>query len=258
MKVTTLQMDIYLGEPEKNRRKLISQFKNFDANQTDVVLLPELWTTGYALSSLEDIAETINDQTVSLLKELATLNNVTIIAGSIAFKKDDGIYNTMLVIDNKGNICCEYSKVHLFKLMDEHRYLSAGENDSFFEVNNTLCSGFICYDIRFPQWMRKHAEQGAEVFFICAEWPSQRKNHWRALLVARAIENQAYIVACNRVGHDENNSFSGGSLVINPQGTVLLEGTNKEEILQATLHLSKVQQAREEISVFADQRKDLY
>jgi omega-amidase len=258
MNVTMIQMDVAFGSPEKNRKILLSKFTKLKEFDTDVVLLPELWTTGYSLSSLSKIAEADHGKTVSLLKELAKKYDVTIIAGSIALKRENDVYNTMFVIDNNGNLISEYSKVHLFKLMDEHLYMKAGDKENYFKVNGTNCSGFICYDIRFPEWVRKHAANGAEVLFISAEWPSQRKYHWRSLLIARAIENQAYVVACNRVGKDLNNQFSGGSIVIDPLGNVIVEGSCEEEILTANLQLEMVEETRKNMTTFTDRRSELY
>lgn len=166
--------------------------------------------------------------------------------------------NTMYVVHRNGNIVCEYSKLHLFQLMDEHMYLQAGETMGLFSLDGTTCAGVICYDIRFPEWIRAHALHGAEVLFVVAEWPLSRLHHWRTLLTARAIENQCYVVACNRAGKDPNNEFAGHSLIIDPWGNILAEGDEQETVIVANIDINEVQDVRARIPIFADRRPDVY
>lgn len=122
----------------------------------------------------------------------------------------------MYIVNDSGDIITEYDKAHLFKLMDEHLYLKAGNKKNLFEIENITMAGVICYDLRFPEWFRAHSLLGAKVIFVPAQWPAARIDHWKILLQARAIENQCYIVAVNRVGKDSNNEFNGNSMVIAP------------------------------------------
>ena len=116
----------------------------------------------------------------------------------------------------------------------------------------------ICYDIRFPEWVRTHTAEGAEALFVVAEWPLARLAHWRALLIARAIENQCYVIACNRSGSDPDNVFAGHSMIIDPWGEVLAEGSETEEILHAEIDLDKVKEVRSMIPIFTDRKPDFY
>src|SRR5690606_26370284 len=127
--------------------------------------------------------------------------------GSVSTKKEDGFYNTMLVVDKTGALVTEYNKAHRFGLMDEHIHLEEGEELGVFHLGDVTCGGIICYDLRFPEWIRAQALNGAKVIFVPAEWPLARIDHWRVLLQARAIENQCFIVAVNRVGSDPKNEF---------------------------------------------------
>jgi predicted amidohydrolase len=116
----------------------------------------------------------------------------------------------------------------------------------------------ICYDIRFPELARTLALGGAKVLFVPAEWPHPRLHHWKTLLTARAIENQMFVVACNRVGRSVDTDFFGHSLVLNPWGETLVEGDETERILQATLELDEVDRVRKTIPIFEDRRPGLY
>ncbi len=106
--------------------------------------------------------------------------------------------------------------------MNEHLFMNEGQSKNIFELDGTKCGGIICYDLRFPEWIRTHVLDGVKIMFIPAEWPKQRIDHWRLLLHARAIENQCYVVAVNRVGKDPNNEFNGHSMVVSPWGELLL------------------------------------
>jgi omega-amidase len=259
VKISVIQMDIFYGEPNKNRVKAELLIEDAVKREPDVIILPELWTTGYDLVRIEQLAETDDGETITLMKSLAKKHSVTIIGGSIAYKQEGKIYNTMLIISKQGLIISSYSKVHLFRLMNEDKYLTAGKKENLFNLEGFSCAGVICYDIRFPEWIRLHSLKGASVLFVSAQWPKIRKEHWRALLISRAIENQSFVVACNRVGKDPNNEFAGMSFIISPEGEVIKEGSNdKEEILEATLDLSLVGEVRKHIPVMDDRRKDLY
>jgi omega-amidase len=116
----------------------------------------------------------------------------------------------------------------------------------------------ICYDIRFPEQARTLSLLGAKILFVAAEWPHPRLHHWRTLLMARAIENQMYVVACNRVGNTAIDSFFGHSMIIDPWGEIIAEGGEREEIVTARIDLTLVDHVRNRIPVFEDRRPELY
>ncbi|WP_078547933.1 carbon-nitrogen family hydrolase [Litchfieldia alkalitelluris] len=260
LKVACIQFDIVFGKPIDNInivKERITALMTSGMN-IDVIVLPELWTTGYDLTRLDVIADENGKTTIDLMKQLALKYNVNIIAGSIAKKTSAGVTNTMLVFNRKGDSIGEYSKLHLFQLMDEHHYLEPGKDKGLFEIDGIKTAGMICYDIRFPEWIRSHTTQGAEIVFVVAEWPLPRLAHWKTLLISRAIENQCYIVACNRVGKDPNNEFAGHSLIIDPWGEVIAEAGTEESIITAHLELEKVANVRKQIPIFQDRRPALY
>lgn len=258
MKIALIQLDIAFGNPEVNYAAAQRKIREAAAGKPDCIVLPELWTTGYDLTRLDETADDGGRTTAALISGLARELNIHIVAGSVAVRGETGITNSMLVYDRTGAPAGAYSKLHLFKLMDEHLYLQPGTGKGLFRLDGTLCAGLICYDIRFPEWVRAHMAEGAEVLFISAEWPLPRLSHWRALLISRAIENQCYVVACNRTGADPANTFAGHSMIIDPWGEIVCEASGEEEILYGELDLAKVQAVRGQIPVFADRRPEMY
>lgn len=258
MKIACVQMDIAFGEPEKNLTAIEKYIEEASNAQVDVIIFPEMWNTGYALDKLDSLADREGSITRKLLSQLAKKHQVNIVGGSVATKRGDKYFNTMYIVDRNGKIVAAYDKAHLFKLMDEHVYLNEGQSMNVFELDGITCGGVICYDLRFPEWIRTHTLNGAKIMFIPAEWPKQRIDHWQLLLQARAIENQCFIVAVNRVGKDPNNEFNGHSMVIAPWGELLISNQTAEGILYAELDLEEVERVRKTIPVFQDRRTDLY
>jgi predicted amidohydrolase len=256
--IACVQLDIAFGDPGENRRRVQTEVVRLAAQRPDIIVLPELWSTGYDLTRLDEIADEGGSDTKAFIRDLARLHRVNIVAGSIAKKTKDGMTNTMYIANRNGDIAGEYSKLHLFHLMDEHLYLQSGEAAGLFTLDNTPCAGVICYDIRFPEWIRVHTVQGAEVLFVVAEWPLPRLSHWRTLLQARAIENQCYVIACNRAGRDPNHTFAGHSLIVDPWGEIVAEANEEPCSLFAEIDLQKVKQVREQIPVFRDRRPERY
>ncbi|SEN36187.1 carbon-nitrogen family hydrolase [Lihuaxuella thermophila] len=257
MRISLIQMDVDFGHPERNQQR-VKEWVHRAAleERADVVVLPELWNTAYDLKRLEEIADAGDLR--KWLGQLANEFGIYFIAGSIANKKDSGIYNTTFVFQPDGTEIASYSKVHLFRLMDEEKYLQPGEKKSLFSIHGHLAGSIICYDLRFPEYIRSLALEGAALLFVPAQWPVPRLNHWRVLNQARAIENQMYVVAVNRVGEGGGNQFFGHSMVIDPWGKILAEGGEKEEILTVEIDLDEVNRVRKTIPVFEDRRPELY
>jgi omega-amidase len=260
LRVACLQIDIQFGNPDENYKNVSDEFQRLFEKETniDVVVLPELWTTGYDLTRLDEIADDKGINAQKFLSSLAQEYKTNIVGGSIAKKSEENVTNTLYSFDRNGGLLGEYSKVHLFKLMDEHHYLSAGDTSGAVTIEGVPSAAFICYDIRFPEWLRTHTAGGAEVLYVVAEWPLARVGHWRTLLQARAIENQCYIVACNRSGSDPDNEFAGHSMIIDPWGDVTAEAGEGTDVITAELDLEKVKQVRNQIPIFQDRRPELY
>ncbi|WP_254871062.1 carbon-nitrogen family hydrolase [Bacillus sp. Marseille-Q1617] len=257
-KIGLAQMDITFGAPTENKKRVHQWVKEASEAGCNIVVFPELWTTGYDLTRIGEIADEDAHDISAFLSELSSRYNIHIVGGSIASKTKEGISNTLLVSDCDGKIIKQYNKLHLFKLMDEHHYLLPGKEDGSFTLMDTQMAGMICYDIRFPEWFRKHVIDGAKVVFVVAQWPAERITHWKTLLLARAIENQCFVIACNRSGSDPKNEFGGNSLIISPWGEIIAEGTLYEELLTAEIDLNEVEEVRKKIPIFQDRRPDFY
>ncbi|HLR69325.1 carbon-nitrogen family hydrolase [Virgibacillus alimentarius] len=261
MKYAVYQMDIIAGNPKKNREKVNNWAKETMANEKpDVLVLPEMWTTAFTLPELDEFADVNGEPTTSFLQELAKKHHVHIIGGSIANKKDGKFYNTSVVVDRKGSIVYTYDKIHLVPMLHEHKYLTGGtEKVRTFELEGVKMGVIICYDLRFPELARKLALEGVQVLHIVAEWPAPRKDHWRHLQLARAIENQMFVVSCNRVGSYDGEDFAGTSMIIDPWGTPLEIGSDsKEETLSTTLSLDIVPKIRKDVPIFSSRVPELY
>jgi predicted amidohydrolase len=258
MKMAIVQMDIAFGEPEKNFLQVESFISQAAEQDADVIVFPEMWNTGYALKGLETLADKNGEQTKNMLSRLAKQHAMHIVGGSVATKKTQGFFNTMYVANRNGDIVAEYDKAHLFPLMDEPVYMQPGQAKNIFELDHVKCGSVICFDLRFPEWIRVHVLDGAKIMFIPAEWPKQRIDHWEILLQARAIENQCFVVAANRVGCDPDNEYNGHSMIISPWGEVYLSGEEGEGIFYADIPLDEVDRVRNTIPIFHARRPELY
>ena len=243
MKYAIYQMDIISGNAEENRAKVADWLQEVSRNEhPDVVVLPEMWTTAYTLPELKTLADVAGEPSLSFLKELAKRYQVNIIGGSIANKKEDGIYNTALVLNRKGQLVYQYDKIHLVPMLDEPLYLTGGKTKAkTFTLDGVKMGLIICYDLRFPELARRLALDGVEVLHIVGEWPTPRIDHWKALQIARAIENQMFVVSCNRIGSYNGVDFGGSSMVVNPWGNVNVLGNKiEEETLVSKLSIEMV------------------
>lgn len=258
IKVALIQSHIAFGNPDENYKHFGEQIKAATKELPDLIILPELWTTGYDLERIREIGDPNGERTKEFLREHARSSQTTIVGGSIAEIRADGVFNTTYVVNPQGEIISEYRKIHLFRLMDEEKYLSPGDQLSTFELGGHRFGLSICYDLRFPEMARTYALNGVKTIIYPAEWPHPRLHHWRTLLQARAIENQMFILSCNRVGKAGDTHFFGHSMAINPWGEILAEGSEEEEILTTVINLDEVEEVRSKIPVFTDRREELY
>lgn len=260
MKVQILQFNVKPQSPNENAKKITQLFSENVSTDTDVVVLPEMWNNGYALSSLNQCSDKNLDQSLTFIQSLAHQYNVDIIAGSVSNRVKENIYNTAFAVNCEGQKIYEYHKIHLVPMLNEPQFLDAGEQVpyTFTLSNNTPVSQIICYDLRFPELTRYPAANGAQIMFYVAQWPEVRQSHWRKLLQARAIENDMFVVAANTCGSDGETAFAGHSMVINPNGDILEEANQGETVLSVELDLKEVEQQRKNIPVFDNLRPDIY
>ncbi|MFS0655376.1 carbon-nitrogen family hydrolase [Bacillus sp. 179-C3.3 HS] len=261
MKIALVQMDVQIGKPDENFQKAEAFLTEAMHQQPDLIILPEMWNTGYALDQADQLADVNGERTKELFSSFARKHQVYLIAGSVLNKRgeNEDITNTMYGFNRQGELVLEYDKIHLFRLMDEHKYLTAGHQFGLFDYREDVTIGaMICYDLRFPQLSKTLVNKGAKVLVNAAQWPTARVDHWRSLLIARAIENQSYMIAVNRTGTSKDTEFPGHSMVIDPLGRVLLETNKDEDIYYAKIDLQLVDEVRKQIPVMTDQRFDLY
>lgn len=258
MRVALLQMNINYAQPEKNYEQVAKLIEKALKKNPDTVVLPEMWNTSYALKDLAELADVQGNPNVIKIRDLAKKYGVNIVAGSIADKKSDKIYNTSYIFDRFGQEVAQYSKIHLFSLMNEDKYLSAGNKKITFELDGIKCGIIICYDLRFPELVRALALDGAKILFIPAQWPHPRLHPWRTLLQARAIENQFFVTAVNRVGQEGKTNFFGHSMVVDPWGQILQEGSEEEETIIIDIDITEVDRVRAYMTCLKDRIPDAY
>lgn len=261
LRLALIQMNIAAGEPDANFARMERGVQEAASlfPKPDLIVLPEMWNTGYALDRIGELADAGGERTRAFFSAFCREHQVNVLAGSVAEKRENGgVTNTLRMFGRDGSVSAEYSKIHLFRLMDEHLHLQPGERLCRFEMEGVSAGAMICYDIRFPELARRLALDGAKILFVPAEWPHPRLHHWRTLLQARAIENQMFVVACNTVGISGKTSFFGHSMVVDPWGEVIAEAGEEETVLTAEIDLALVDEVRGRIPVFEDRRPQWY
>ncbi|PLX81013.1 MAG: carbon-nitrogen family hydrolase [Desulfuromonas sp.] len=255
VKASAAQFNITLGDIPANQAKAMAALNRLRDRGAELVVLPEMWSTGYDYRQLPQLAE----ETPRLVEELCRYSATAgqTIVGSMAEKEDDNIFNTAFVID-RGELKGKYRKVHLFSVMREDRYLAAGHKSLVVPTSIGRLGIAICYDLRFPELFRKLALEGAEILCLPAEWPKPRQEHWRTLLRARAIENQMFVIAANCCGIQAKLDFFGMSLLIEPRGEILAEGGETDTELLAEFDFEQMKNYRFQIPCFKDRRPDIY
>ncbi len=259
VKVAAVQMDVLLGDVEANLKKFRMMLARCAEQQVDFVVLPEMWLTGYSFRNLQALAKEHTPAALAETAELAKEYGINIVAGSFPEADGDHVFNTAYIFGRDGNLTEKYRKIHLFSYTGEERFIAGGDQLPHLITSADGAYGVtICYDIRFPEVFRPLGIQGAEIIFVPAQLPHPRLNHWRILLLARAIENQSFVVGCNRVGHVKKLAYFGHSMIIDPWGEVLAEGEEEEMILTAELDLDQVAEVREKMTVYQDRAPSVY
>jgi predicted amidohydrolase len=251
------QMDVALGRTAENLDKVRAMTGEARRRGSQLVVFPELWSTGYDLQRAPDFATSVDQGLFAEMAALARQESIHILGSSLE-QTPHGYRNTAVIFSSDGRLLGQYSKVHLFRPLEEDIYLVPGVDASVFELPWGRSALAICYDLRFPELFRKYALAGAVVVFLVAEWPRPRLTHWQTLLAARAIENQFFVVACNRVGESAGWSFFGHSAVYDPSGAMVAGAADEETLLTTSIDLDMVDQVRRSMTVFEDRRDEVY
>ncbi len=216
LRVTLIQADLAWQDPATNRRNLAAHFRGL-AGHTDLIVLPEMFTTGFSMAA-DSLAETMAGATVGWLREEAAAIGCAI-TGSLIVEENGRHYNRLVWATPDGNLA-HYDKRHLFRMAREQEHYAAGNRRLVVELKGWRLCPLVCYDLRFPVWSRSRGDY--DVLLYVANWPARRRAAWSALLRARAIENVCYVVGVNRVGKDGNGaSYSGDSVALDFLGQVL-------------------------------------
>ncbi|MBP2644635.1 MAG: yafV [Firmicutes bacterium] len=259
MKIALVQLAAPAGDVASTVDYALSLMTKAVQQGAELCVLPELWTTGYRLKTVSRLAEPQDGPTLTKLRQFATAHQVEIIAGSIAELAGSTVYNTTYAIRRDGSLGGKYRKIHLFSLTSEQNYFSPGNSKGLAEMSFGKAGLIICYDLRFPELTRSLALSGCPALFVPAAWPETRGQHWLTLNIARAIENQCFVIAVNTVGKYGNINFFGNSLVVTPWGEILVQGSStQEEIVFTELDFSLIADVRQKISMYADRRPEYY
>ncbi len=231
--VNLAQIDIKLGDLEYNLKKAAKIVEKCE----DIVVFPEMFCSGFDYPNMRKTAEKLE----KILNAMKRVAEDRAIAFSTAELHKNKIYNTFFLIEN-GEVVAKYRKIHLFH--DEKEYLEEGCEPKVAKTEYGKIGLAICYDIRFPELFRILTKKGAEAFIVVANFPKGRIDHWRILTRARAVENLAYVFACNRVGSDLKEEYNGYSRIVDPWGNVLLDAGEKEGVFKADVDTSLVKKIR--------------
>jgi len=256
--VACAQMDVILGDKGANLEAAVRLADEAARNGVDVLVFPELFTTGYCLEQATELAEPPDGYSVQLLRDLAGRFHLFLVAGSLLEQRSNKIYNSCHLFGKDGRPVGVYDKVHLFPPFEEDRYLTPGETLPLFNTSLGLFGVMICFDIRFPELARSLALRGAQVLFCPAEFPAERTAVWATLLRARAMENQVFVVGCNRVGSDGKHHYGGYSAIIDPEGKTLAQADGRPQLISAVLDLDEVNRVRTALPLAKCRREHLY
>lgn len=252
LRVTIVQSSLHWEDAATNRAMFAQKLQHI--SDTDVIILPETFTTGFSMKP-QSLAEQTQGDTVFWMKQLAA-EKKTVVTGSILLEENNKYYNRLLWVQPDGEVL-KYDKRHLFSLTGEDKVMSPGNSKLVAQLNDWKIRPLICYDLRFPVWSRNRLMQNGEaeydVLFYVANWPERRSHAWKQLLVARAIENQCYVVGVNRVGNDGNDIYHcGDSLVIDPLGQVLFHANDEEVVHTIEINRDNLLSVRQQFSFLAD------
>lgn len=256
-KIALAQLELELANPEGNYLAAKESVAEAASQGADLVLLPELWASGYDLRNARRYASPLGEGWFARMQDLAREHRIAL-GGSMIEEQGDKLFNTFLLVDQKGAELGQYRKTHLFDLINEKAYFSAGSRLALVDSPWGVIGLALCYDLRFPELFRAYALKGAETILLIAEWPRRRIAHWDVLLQARAIENQCFIAAVNKVGTSKGELLGGNSAVINPMGEILTHGGEDPGVYTAAVDTEEIAKARKWMPVFNDRNPGVY
>lgn len=266
-KLALCQMKV-IDDKDSNISKALEMIESAARNESDLVILPEMFNCPYENEKFKEYAEEKeNSKTLNAISKAAKDSNIYIVAGSIPELDRGNLYNSSFIFNRRGKIIGFHKKMHLFDIdipgkinFKESDTLSAGNHVTV--VNSELCKigVAICYDIRFPELLRLMALEGAELIVIPGAFNmTTGPAHWETLIRARAVDNQLYVAAVSPAQNEDLSYVAyGNSMVAGPWGEILARASEKEEIIYADVNLSKIKKTREELPLLKGRREDIY
>jgi predicted amidohydrolase len=261
MKIAVAQISCSLGDQEANLSKVHDFSRRAKEAGAELIVFPEVTDTGYSMAVIHQHASHWKNGFVPGVQAIARKLSIGIVSG-VSERDGSSIYNSQILVDAKGDIVAKYRKTHLYAVapVEEQTCFAPGNEFTTFLLGGLQFGFSICYDLRFPELYRKLAtDQNVGAFVISSAWPFPRVEHFRTLAMARAIENQSYVVASNRVGKDVDLWFCGSSAIIDPRGVIIAAASaDREELIHAELSQELVQSVRKRVNSLGHRRKDLY
>ncbi|MBD1391922.1 amidohydrolase [Mucilaginibacter glaciei] len=251
LKITVFQGYLFWENIEKNLQNITLRLSGI-REKTNLIILPEMFNTGFSMNA-EALGESMGGKTMKWMQTTAQKYNC-IVTGTLIIKENDKFYNRLIWMRPDGSYE-HYDKRHLFALGKENETYTAGTKKLIVELKGWKICPMICYDLRFPVWLR-NVNEDYDLLLIVANWPERRALHWRTLIPARAVENQSYVIGVNRVGHDGNEVYhSGDSTCIDPNGNVVYYKRDEEDIYTFSIIGDEVKKARRAMPFLKDADK---
>jgi len=258
MRIALAQIDVKSGNTNANLATA-SKYVTLAARRgANLVVLPELWSSGYDLERCQLHAQVSRKTVLPALTELARRHRLYILGSVLSANARREVFNAAVLLGPGAGPARVYRKIHLFGPMLENQFLTPGRTTPIFHLPFGATALAICYDLRFPELFRKYALRGAQLVILCAQWPAARVEHWRTLVRARAIENQCFVVACNRIGSSRGTRFGGHSMIVDPWGNVLREGARGGALITADIDFQAVNESRSRIPSLKDRQPAVY
>lgn len=249
LKITVFQAYLFWENADKNLQNISLKLSSGVREKTDLIVLPEMFNTGFTMRA-DEMAEEMDGKTMQWLSKTA-IGYDCVVTGSLIIKENGNFYNRMIWMKPDGQYEY-YDKHHLFSMADENKHFIAGNEQLIVELKGWKIRLAICYDLRFPVWLRnKNAEY--DILLLVASWPDKRSSHWRTLIHARAVENQSYVIAVNRVGHDGNQVYhSGHSMCIDPYGNTVYYKPEDEDLYTFSINYPELEKIRRQFPFLQD------
>jgi len=249
LKITIFQAYLFWENIDKNLQNLSLRLSSGVKEKTDLIILPEMFNTGFSMNA-EELAEEMDGKTMRWMKDIAEKYEC-VVAGSLIIKENNNFYNRLIWMLPDGSYQ-HYDKRHLFSLAGEEQTYTAGKEKVIVELKGWKILLAICYDLRFPVSLRNQ-QQEYDILLLIASWPDKRSTHWNALIPARAIENQSYVIAANRVGHDGKEIYhSGHSQCIDPMGKTVYYKPEDEDLYTFSISYEEIVKTRSRFPFLKD------